>query len=736
MLPYRTGIIKNIKNNTGKKYKRESATVLPWRLFCASTCVVYIYREYIYIPIIFYKNIIRAGAGIWLMDSASEKAQAKDGEKTSFSSAVKRLATLAAPHSGRFSAAIAALVVTSLSNLALPTILGLAVDRVSGTQGNGGSGGAQAKVGGAPRGLSAGSSSSSLMDMVRGLQDTQFFLGCLSVFTVGSLSSWFRTYTLGSVTEMIACDLRAKIYSVVLRRDLSSDGCDDPSGGDDESIGNSSQRVSTSEVVQALSVESDLLASAVSKQFTNLLRGCSSFFGGSIMLLTISPKLTAAALGVIPLLGTTAMLKRLSTRSKAKRVAERLTEANSRADERLKNLRTVKVFAQEQQETDHYLDLVRSICDMRTQVAFSEGVFMGSLNFAMTSSLLGIMCFGGLMVKRGEMTGGKLTSFMGYTMWLGLGAASLANIRAKTIETVAASRNVFRVLDSAMPSAEIVADQAEGGAGPSDGKAEEIPLSSLKGDIVFTGVRFRYDGGDSIVSNSGGIGHEDVGSAFNLTLQGQRQTALVGPSGAGKSTVASLLLRLYDVQEGKITIGGVDINEMPIAKLREAIGVVDQRPILWKGTIRENIRYGLSSASDEQIEKAARDAFVTEFTSRMPRGLDTVIGEAGNTLSGGQIARVAIARAIVKDPPILILDEATSSLDAASETVVRDAINRIMQKRTTLVIGHSLDAIRDANHVAVLEKGQVSEEGTIEELKGKSGSKLMKFVSSANPNAR
>ena len=166
------------------------------------------------------------------------------------------------------------------------------------------------------------------------------------------------------------------------------------------------------------------------------------------MLLSISPKLTLAALGLIPLLGTTAMLKRLSTRRQAKLVAEKLADANARADERLKNLRTVKVFVQEQREAEYYHMLVRDIGDLRARVAFSEGVFMGSLNFAMTSSLLGIMCFGGLMVKKGELSGGKLTAFMGYTMWLGLGAASLANIRAKTIKTVAASRNVFRVLDA------------------------------------------------------------------------------------------------------------------------------------------------------------------------------------------------------------------------------------------------------------------------------------------------
>jgi subfamily B ATP-binding cassette protein MsbA len=362
---------------------------------------------------------------------------------------------------------------------------------------------------------------------------------------------------------------------------------------------------------------------------------------------------------------------------------------------------------------------------------------MGSLNFAMTSSLLGIMCFGGLMVKKGELTGGKLTAFMGYTMWLGLGAASLASIRAKTIKTVAASRNVFRVLDAA-DAADNKKDSTRSGSGSgssgskttdsiSSKRGEQFDASTLRGNIVFEDVRFAYANGPSSAGGAGGVGHEG-GPALNLTFKGQQQTALAGPSGAGKSTVASLLLRLYDVAQGRITIGGVDIKSVPISVLREAIGVVDQRPVLWKGTIRENIRYGLFSATDARVEAAARDAFVDEFAHRMPLGLDTVVGEGGSTLSGGQIARIAIARAIVKDPPILILDEATSSLDAASETEVRRAINRIMQHRTTMVIGHSLDAIRDAHHVVVLEEGCVSEEGTIEALKAKGDSKLLKFV--------
>jgi ABC-type multidrug transport system fused ATPase/permease subunit len=271
---------------------------------------------------------------------------------------------------------------------------------------------------------------------------------------------------------------------------------------------------------------------------------------------------------------------------------------------------------------------------------------------------------------------------------------------------------------------------SDSGSDRGGGGNKKIDGSVLRGDIVFEDVRFAYGNQLRTAGQAGGVG-QDAGPALNLTLKGQQQTAIVGPSGAGKSTVASLLLRLYEVQHGRITIGGVDIKTVPISVLRAAIGVVDQRPVLWKGTIRENIRYGLSSASpnqDKRIEAAARDAFVDEFAKGMPLGLDTVVGEGGNTLSGGQIARIAIARAIVKDPPILILDEATSSLDAASETEVRRAINRIMQQRTTMVIGHSLDAIRDADHVVVLEGGCVSEEGTIKALKANGDSKLLKFV--------
>ena len=649
--------------------------------------------------------------------SSSADSSASSSSSSSFKGAVARLVALAWPERHKFGLALGALVVTSASNLLLPALLGHAVDRVSGGDDD----------------RSVASSSTSLIARVRSLSDKQFFAGCLGVFACGSLGSWFRTYTLGSITENIAASLRSSIYGSVLQRDLgelqiNAAGADTNANTADDGP---RPQLSTQAIVQALSVEADLLASAITKQFTNLLRGCSSTFGGAALLLSISPKLTGAALLIVPVVGTTAMVSRLSTRKRAKAVAAQLALVNGRADERLKNLRTVKVFGREQYEAERYAELVGQINTLRTNVALSEGVFMGTLNFTLQSSLLCVLCFGGLLVKRGELTGGKLTAFMGYTMWLGLGSSSLASIRAKTVSTVAASENIFRILDAAERDQRQRA-AANDGASDRDGTkaVDEQPLHlrakhhravvALHGDIVFEGVHFAYgQGGEEPAALRG----------LNLTVRGQSQTAIVGPSGAGKSSVVSLLLRLYEPGSGRITIGGVDVRNMPVATLRAAIGVVDQRPVLWNLSIRENIRYGKLDATAAEVEQAARDAFVDEFADKLPNGLESICGESGDSrLSGGQLARIAIARSILKDPPILVLDEATAALDAVSEAHVRRAIHRLMEGRTTLIIAHTLDAIQDSDFVAVLEQGSITEQGELGELKGRSESLLRKFA--------
>lgn len=345
---------------------------------------------------------------------------------------------------------------------------------------------------------------------------------------------------------------------------------------------------------------------------------------------------------------------------------------------------------------------------------------MGTLNMAVTSSMLGVLCFGGLLVKRGELTGGKLTAFMSYTILLGMGSSLLASTKQKTISAVAAAENVFTILDQAQATQATQAMHGDAATAAVERElnttevTEAISNDVLSGDIVFDNVHFGY--------KNAGVGEaakraSKVLSGFDWRVAAGHSTALVGPSGAGKSTVLALLLGLYTVDRGSITIGGIDITTIPRSLWLDNVGVVDQRPVLWNVSIRENIRYGRLNATNDEIDSVVSKAHMLEFINAMPLGLDTIVGEEGSVrLSGGQLARIAIARAMIKDCKILILDESTASLDSVSETIVRQAIDELMVGRTTIVVGHSIDAIKGSTTVCVLEDGCISEQGDMGQL--------------------
>ena len=686
-------------------------------------------------------------------------------KKSDFRSAASRLLELAYPDRSSFAMAVGALCVSSLTNLILPTVLGMAVDRVSSSSGS--SGGSS----------DSPPSTSAALRSIQNLKDTHFFLGCLAVFGVGSVASWFRTYTVGAITENIAMRLRCQIYASVLRQELSAHETSaaepvtavsstemsteesenkerrskkrNKKRGEEREKTKKGNNLQTFDIVQALSVESDVLAGSVTKLLTNFLRGCNSTLGGATMLLTLSPKLTVASLSVVPLIGVTAMISRMRTRKQAKLVSRELSLVNGRADERLKHLRTVKIFGREEHELNQYEIMVAKIKKMRTKVAMSEGIFMGALNMSATTSMLSVLCFGGWLVKRGEMTGGKLTAFMSYTIMLGAGSSMLAGIREKTVSAVATAENVFTVLDQrdandASTAAALAAAAAASTAAAStaaastaaastdndtaDDAGSTLSAATFRGDIVFDGVTFCYP--NSAMCDDG-TKMKPILDALTMRIKSGGRTALVGPSGAGKSTVLSLLLRLYDVDAGNITIGGMNIKNMSKTILLENIGVVEQRPVLWNASIMENIRYGKLTATKEEIQKVIQASQLEEFVDSLPFGLETIVGEEGSVrMSGGQLARVAIARAMIKNPPILILDEATASLDSVSETKVREAIEKLMEGRTTLVVGHSVESIKGSKMVCVVENGKITEEGGMEFLLSKNQeSRLQKFIS-------
>jgi ABC-type multidrug transport system fused ATPase/permease subunit len=304
-----------------------------------------------------------------------------------------------------------------------------------------------------------------------------------------------------------------------------------------------------------------------------------------------------------------------------------------------------------------------------------------------------VLWYGLGLVESGELSIGKLVSFILYTTFIAAAAGGLGDLYGQLQKTMGASERILEILDT---------PDEFGGKFPAQGNR----LEALKGSIMFGGVKFHYPSRPDV----------EVLKGLSFRVEPGQKIALVGKSGAGKSTIVQLLMRFYDIQEGEILLDGKAITGYDLHQLRLNIGIVPQEVLLFGGTIAENIRYGKPGAGLMEIEAAARKANAWEFIQSFPDGLDTIVGERGIKLSGGQRQRVAIARAILKDPALLILDEATSSLDSESERLVQEALDNLMENRTTLIIAHRLATVRKADRILVLQNGIIEEEGSHSEL--------------------
>jgi subfamily B ATP-binding cassette protein MsbA len=325
-----------------------------------------------------------------------------------------------------------------------------------------------------------------------------------------------------------------------------------------------------------------------------------------------------------------------------------------------------------------------------------RGAFFAIIIFATFTGTVVVLWQGGRLVLQGTVTAGTLVSFLLYTVFIGASVAALTSLFSSYQETVGAAKRVFELL-ATEPS---VADPPE-----------PRPLSRpVRGEVAVERVSFRY--GPELP-----LALDDV----SLRIAPGEVVALVGPSGAGKTTIGNLLPRFWDVTGGCITLDAIDIRTLRLADLRTAIGIVPQEPALFSGTVAENIGYGLVNATEQEIVAAAEAAHAAEFVERLPNGYGTLVGERGVKLSGGQRQRIAIARALLKNPAVLILDEATSSLDTESERLIEEALERLLTGRSTLIIAHRLSTVRRANRLVVLDRGRVVEEGSHVDLLAQNG---------------
>ena len=494
------------------------------------------------------------------------------------------------------------------------------------------------------------------------------------ILILQAVFSFFRIYFFAQVSERSMADVRQAVYSKIITLAIPF--------FEKRRVGELTSRLS-SDVTQLQDVLSITLA--------ELFRQFATLIGGTLFILWVSWKLTLFMLATFPIIIISAIIFGRFIRKLSKQAQDQLAAASVIVEETLQSINVVKAFTNERIEISRYHTALQKMVATALRTAKFRGVFVSFVIFAMFGAIMGIVWYGGRLVLSGEIPFADLLTFIFYTAFIGGSVAGIGDMYAQVQKTIGASDRILEILEE--PS-EVDANEA-------------LPLFvPVHGHVHFDDVKFSYPSRPDL----------PVLKGITLDVAAGRKIALVGQSGAGKSTIVQLLMRYYPISGGQITIDGRDLTTFNITELRRNIAVVPQEVMLFGGSILDNIQYGKPGASEADVREAARKANALEFIDTFPEGLQTVVGERGVKLSGGQRQRIAIARAILKDPAILILDEATSALDAESERLVQDALDVLMQNRTTIIIAHRLATIRKVDRIYVLREGQIAEQGTHDEL--------------------
>jgi subfamily B ATP-binding cassette protein MsbA len=445
----------------------------------------------------------------------------------------------------------------------------------------------------------------------------------------------------------------------------------------------------TGEIVSRVTNDVTTLQAAVTDNLTSLLQQSLSLVGGAIILFWLDWRLTSLILLGIPIVTLTMVYLGRKIRKAATRVQDRLAEASAVVEESISGVRIVKSFAREAYEVSRFNTKVEETFAAAMHRVKISAVLAPIIGFMAFMSITITLWFGSYEVIQGNLSPGGLIAYLIYTMLVAGPIAAFSGLYGQFQSALGATQRLFELLD-------LQGDIAD--------EPDAYPLPEIVGRVQFEQVSFEYESSIPVL--------HDV----SLSVAPGQVVALAGPSGAGKTTLVNLIPRFYDVTAGWISIDGYDIRQVTSLSLRQQIGIVPQEAVLFSDTVRANISYGQLEATQSEIEAAARAANAHEFIVSMPQGYDTRVGERGIKLSGGQRQRIAIARAILKDPRILILDEATSSLDSESEFLVQEALERLMKSRTTFVIAHRLSTILNADWILVLDQGRIVEQGTHAEL--------------------
>ena len=498
------------------------------------------------------------------------------------------------------------------------------------------------------------------------------FIGIAVILAAGTFTRYYWVSWLG---ERVVADLREKVFNHLI--DLHPGFF---------------EHNRSLEIQSRITTDTTLIQSVVGSSLSMALRNLIMFLGGLIWLFITNAKLTAIVLVSVPLVVTPILLFGRRVRGLSKHSQDKVADVGSYVGEILGNIKTVQAYNHQNEDKAKFKTFVETAFRVAIQRNVQRGFLIVAVIILVLSAVGVMLWVGGVDVINGAISGGELAAFVFYSVIVGSAVASISEVIGELQRAAGATQRLFELLQS---RSEIL-----------EAPVTESLTLPLQGAISIQSLSFYYPS------------RPDEPAIDNLTLEINpgETLALVGPSGAGKSTLFDLLLRFYESNSGAILLDGINIKNLPLKTLRECFAIVTQSPSLFYGSILENIRYGNPTATLQQVEEVARAAHAHDFISEFPHGYDTRLGDGGIGLSGGQKQRIAIARALLTDSPILLLDEATSALDAQSEFLVQQALDTLMQGRTTLVIAHRLATVKNADRIAVLNQGQIEAIGSHKEL--------------------
>jgi ATP-binding cassette subfamily B protein len=494
-----------------------------------------------------------------------------------------------------------------------------------------------------------------------------YLLGLMGSALVAWGLGWIKTYILALVSERIGADLRTTTYQHLLKLSLEYFG---------------GRR--TGDLIARIGSETDRINVFLSLHLLDFATDVLMIMMTAIILFSINPTLALVTLLPLPFIGWLIHVVREKLRTGFEKIDRVWSEVTNVLADTIPGIRVVKAFAQEDREAQRFIDANKHNLAVNDRLNRVWSVFSPTVTLMTEIGLLVVWGFGIWLVSKDQITVGVLTAFLAYIGRFYTRLDSMSRIVSTTQKAASGAKRIFEILDHVSSVPEPV---------------NPVALPKVEGRITLTDASFRY-------------GNRAVIKQLNLDIQPGEMIGLVGHSGSGKSTLVNLMCRFYDLSEGSIALDGVDIKQLKVADYRRHIGLVLQEPFLFFGTIADNIAYGLPDATREDIVAAARAAHAHEFILRMPQGYDSLVGERGQGLSGGERQRISIARALLINPRILILDEATSAVDTETEKEIQNALDNLVRGRTTIAIAHRLSTLRKADRLVVMDKGLIVEEGT------------------------